>query len=793
VSILAVKRRRDLRRQRWQFLAVLATIVLGAFTWATSYDAYRNLSSSYNGTYERLGFASMTVTGADTGFAEAVAGIDGVAAVRERRQADVPFRIGDTTLIGRVVGMPPDEMPPVDAVDIENGSYLSSARPDGVLVETHAAGQFDLAVGDHFDVYDGTAWRTVEVLGIAVSPEYIWPARSRQEIFPAPGSFAVAFVDGSLLDTAPAAAVADQTLVRYAKGAETDKLDTRVADLARSFHAESAIPMAEHPSNETLQLDVSGFQQVSVLFPALFLLAAGMTAFVLLTRLVYEQRGQIGTLRANGMSRGTLRRHYLSYGLLLGGIGGIIGTAVGMLGGWAMTGVYTSELGIPDTVRTFHLLTPVVGIVFGFVAGAVGAWGPARVVTRLAPAEAIRGDVTVSDGKLSLVERLIPLVRRLPVRSRMVFRGVRRNPRRSLSTILGVVLGLVVILPSWGMIDTMQLLLHRQFVDIQVADATVVSAMPVGDAQVQAVRGVVGVAAAEPVITLDATLRSPEADYATRLSAFEQGTEVHGFPDLPDGLPTGGLVAGRAVADKIGVAVGDEVIVSFPTLGTEIAEPIVAFVDEPLGTFVYTDRTALIDALAEANPAVDAATLASPAVTTVAAVFDGSSPRDDVLSRLRDLPQVATVIDAKSLFEMINAYMGFFWVFVGLMVFLGGAMALAVVFSAISVNVVERASEYATMRANGMSRRQVAGIITGENMLLTALGIVPGLILGYWAAIVLMHTYTSDLLSFDLRMRPMTPIIAALAMFVVAAVSMWPGIRAIGKVDVAEVVRERSL
>ena len=54
-----------MRRQRWQFLAVLVTIVLGVMLFAASYDAYRNLEASYTDTYDRLAFADMTVTGAD--------------------------------------------------------------------------------------------------------------------------------------------------------------------------------------------------------------------------------------------------------------------------------------------------------------------------------------------------------------------------------------------------------------------------------------------------------------------------------------------------------------------------------------------------------------------------------------------------------------------------------------------------------------------------------------------------------------------------------------------------------
>ena len=142
--MLRVKRRRDFRARRWQFLAVALTITLGVMMFAASYDAYLNLESSYNGTYERLSFADMTVTGAAEGFATEAASIEGVAAIEERRQIDLPFRIDGDVLSGRAIGMPPDEQPDVNTIDVTEGGYLTSDAADGVVVETqHTTGTIE--------------------------------------------------------------------------------------------------------------------------------------------------------------------------------------------------------------------------------------------------------------------------------------------------------------------------------------------------------------------------------------------------------------------------------------------------------------------------------------------------------------------------------------------------------------------------------------------------------------------------------------------------------------------------
>ena len=82
----------------------------------------------------------------------------------------------------------------------------------------------------------------------------------------------------------------------------------------------------------------------------------------------------------------------------------------------------------------------------------------------------------------------MPPLRRLPVRTRMSIRGLGRSKRRSGATVVGVVLAIVLIFASWGMIDTVQILLARQFDDIQHQDAQVYLTVPVDEAAVRARR-----------------------------------------------------------------------------------------------------------------------------------------------------------------------------------------------------------------------------------------------------------------------------------------------------------------
>ena len=562
--------------------------------------------------------------------------------------------------------------------------------------------------------------------------------------------------------------------------------------MAAAAGAADITTQAEQPSNAGLKLDLQGFEEMAIMFPALFLLAAGMATFIILTRVVYSQRGQIGTLMASGVSRRLITRHYLSYGLVLGVAGAIVGVVVGMLMGYAITGLYTDALGIPDTVTEFHWVTPLVGLVFGLAVGSLAALAPTRAASRLSPAEAMRGETPTHAGGSSLIERVVPPIRGLPVRWLMVLRGVGRNPRRSLSTIIGVVLALTLVLASWGMIDTVENIVDRNFNEVSLEDANVVLNVSVDDAEVAVVESTPGVSHAERVIGVSVSARGPDGTYASQLEAYRNDTVVHGF-DTPNGtLPADGVVVGTALGPEIGVSDGDAVEISFPTLGTSFTTTIAGFVDEPLGTLIYMEQEAFERAIGRADPPVNSEVLAEPSVSLIKVVVDDGADVAEVISDIEQLEPVAVVVNSRGLYEMFQDYLGFFYAFVGVMLLFGAVMAFALIFNTISVNVAEREGEYATMRANGLSQRKLASLITGENLLLTALGIIPGLIVGYGAATLFMHSYSSDMFVFDLDMNTSTLVFSSLAMLGVALLSVLPALRTVRRLDIAKVVRERS-
>ncbi len=785
MAVLRTKLRRDIARQWPQFVAVTVTILLGVALFGASYDAYRNLEASYGARFDAQRFADLFVTGGDvSAIAGAARSTDGVAAVDVRVQADLPVRVGADKLRGRVIGMPAGagEQPAVNQVDVLRGHGLEAA--DQALVEQHMADHFHLGAGDAVSVLgaDGS-WRPLTVAGAGLSVEYLWPARSRSEVLTLPDDFGVLFVPSATAE-ALAGHGPNQVMIRLADGVDRAPLLASLSAMARDQGASEVLTREEQPSNATLKLDLDGFAEMSVAFPLLFLGAAAMATYVLLTRRVTAEREIIGMLLASGLSRRQVLRHYLGYGVAAGTVGAVLGVGVGEAAARWMSEFYVGFIDLPRAVIVFRWETVVIGLAFGLVTGVVAALAPALLASRIPPAEAMRGVMPATGGRYSLAERLVPPLKRLPARWRMVLRSIGRNRRRTTYTILGVTLSLLLILVAWTMIDTMNSLLGVQFDVVQRQDARVDFTGPVGDAELGRLGEVAGVTEVEPTLTAPVGLLANEKTYGTVLMALPRDTDLHGFRAVGGGttsLPADGMLLGRAAKDLLGIQVGDTVTVAVQGSDLRVPLTVRGFLDEPLGTFAYTS----LDQVA-------AVTGGQVPVTSALLRFAPGVDRDAIRRTITDLPQVAAYEDAQALKQLYDQFTGLFYGFIGGMLVLGGLMAFAMIFTTMSVNIVERSREVATLRAAGVRTSTISRLISSENLIMTLLGIVPGLVVGVLGGRAFLQTYTNDQFRLDMVVNPWTLVAASVAILAVAVISQWPGLRAVKRLDIAAVVRERA-
>jgi putative ABC transport system permease protein len=773
-----------MRRQRGQFAAVAVTLAIASCAFVAALASYTNLRTSFDTTYERLRFADIIAAGRDAPRLAASSRAIGHVDVAERLQADIGVRIaGRHGLRGRIVGLPNrGRQPAVNRLLVLDGTMPNA---DQVAVETHLAERWSLHPGSHIELATTSgAWRRVRISGVVASPEYLFPARSRQELISTPEDFGVVFGADSLVAAVAGPAAITQTAAWVPDRSVVSSLTARLEHTAATLSLSEVTTRATHPSAQSLAEDVQGFGTLAILFPLLFLTAGALAAWVLLGRLVSAQRAVIGTLLACGLPRRRLLAHYLVFGVATATVGGVVGAAAGTLLGRWVTNLYTDAIGVPLIVNELQpaVLAAAVGV--AATVGALSALGPARAAIRIAPAEAMRATTPGGRGRRSLVEQAVPVLRRLPSRWAMVLRNIVRSRRRSLSTLAGVALAVSLVLLAWAILDTSNILLSRQFEQVQREDAQLDLSPATASRTIAALQQLRGVARIEPAARVPIALSNRGRRYSTLLIALPRDTHMHTFRTTSGAtraLPGTGLLAATSLRDQLGIRTGSTVTVSIPGAGLTTHERVAGFVDEPFGALVYADLQTL------------GREASQPVITSAFLQLTPSADRLDVRARASAVPGVIGYTDVHALHATLQTQMGLFNIILGVMLVFGALLAAALCFNAMTANVAERRGELAALEVAGMPVRTLRRLVSAENLVLAALGLPIGVVLGLLLARGFLSTYTSDLYRWTLQLHWWTPLLAAIAIFMAAVVAQLPALGGLARIDLGHVVRERSL
>jgi putative ABC transport system permease protein len=416
----------------------------------------------------------------------------------------------------------------------------------------------------------------------------------------------------------------------------------------------------------------------------------------------------------------------------------------------------------------------------GVAAGVIGAAAPAIGAARAAPAQSMRGE-NVCAASAGPLTRLSARWTRMPVVLRMALRSLTRSRRRTIATMIGCVLALTLILAAAGQLTTVRAMLDIEFNSVQRQDATVWVTPGLNGVGAE-LKSIPGVADVEPATLARVTVSANGRIYATSLTGLEPATEMHGLRGT-DGaartLPHDGVLAGAGLAQQLGLRVGDEMTV-IPAAGAVHQVRLAGLLDEPLGTAVYATNT-VAQSITNLTP------------NGYLLRFDAAANRDRVRAVATGVTGVLAYTDTGAVERQIDSYLVIFWVFAGAMLGLGGLLAFTVIYVTMTVNVVERTGELATLRAAGAPIRRLTAALALENLTATALAVPIGLGIGVGIAWCFLRTFNNDMFHLHLSIGPAALTLAVVAVMAGAALSQLPAARLIKRIDLAKVVRERGL
>jgi putative ABC transport system permease protein len=777
---------RDLWHVKGQAAAIAAVIACGVTIVIMTYGAMVSLRMTRDVYYEHYRFADVfsQLRRAPLRVARDVTNLPGVseseARISHYAALDLPGVPRPAAAL--LVSLPDDGEARLNRIALREGRLPAKGR-DEVVMSENMAGALGYHTGQKISVVMNGRKRQLAVVGIALSPEFVYLLAPGQ-LMADDRAFGVLWTGRTILEAAyDLRGAFNEVSVTLAPDASEADVIQRLDRLLARYGGTAAYGRADQISNAFVDQELDQLKTIAYVIPPIFLGVAAFLLHMVLSRLIDTERESIGLLKSFGYSNWEVGRHYLKFSLIITAVGVAVGFVAGLLLGQWMTGLYQEYFRFPFLYFQFDATVFSGAILLSFTAAILGTLGAVMRAVRLAPATAMQPPAPAVYRR-SLIDRL-GLTRSVSMPTQMILRHIERWPLRALLTSSGTAMAVMLLVSLFFFFDAIDELVDSFYFQSNRQDVVIGLVEQRGEAALYDIAHISGVRAAEPTLDIAARLSHGHLTQRIAISGLGQGTHLRSFRDAAGRIftiPQGGIVLSNKLAELLQVKSGESVrvdILEGARRSANLAVSAVAY--EHVGLSAYMDRRALGRLAGQPG-----------SVTAVQALID-SAVRDRLLERLKQMPAVASVSTreqaiaslrdnmARSMTIVIDFYIG-----------LGAVIAFGVLYNAARISLSERGRELASLRVLGFTHGEVAYILLGELALLVLVALPIGGVLGYGLGWLMSHAMETKLFRVPFVVLPATYGIAISVTLVSAAASALAVGWRINRLDLIAVLKTRE-
>lgn len=787
-SALTRKLMRDVWRLRGQVASIAAVVACGVMMAVAMYGTLRSVVRSVDAYYARYRFADVfaSATRAPAPVARALAAIPGVAQVETRTRLTVSLDVPGLTLPagGRLLSVPDAPASTLNGVHLREGRSVLPFSADEVVVSAGFAAANGIGVGDSLGAVLDGRWKRLRVVGIGMSPEFVWELSAAGAFTTDQRAFGVLWMSRAAVEAAAGMRGAfNDVLLTLAGGSNPAAVRSAVDTVLAPYGGLGAVGRDRHPSHLIVEGERRSLGVFGITLPLIFLTVAIFLINAVLARLVATQRGEIAALKAFGYSDREVGGHFLAFAAVAAALGSVAGLLLGVWIGGIYTAQYQNLLQVPGLRFVPDGGSAAAAVLASLVASMAGALFAVRGAVRLPPAEALRPEAPERYRRL-LLERL-GMGAALSPAARMVLRHIERRPARAASTIVGVALALGLLAGTMTLFDAAFYMADVQFRRAQREDLSVTFNRSRPTRVREELARLPGVLAVETFRVEPVRAQHGTFVRTVAITGLAGGAALHRIVDASDAVfavPPRGALLTAAFARRLGVAPGDTLRLELPARGGAVRWVEVAgVVDELFGSNIYMEQDALARLLGE-SPRADGAYLR---------IDPGAEGA--IMARLKVMPGVAGAGSREALIAAWDRQMLESIRISGtLVVACAVVIALGAVYNGARIGLSERGREFASLRVLGFRRREVAALLFGEQGLLTVAALPLGVVLGVALTRLIAQGFVSEDQRFPVVMEART-YVGAVVVIVLAAVAA--GVlmrRRLDRMDLVAVLKTRE-
>lgn len=530
-------------------------------------------------------------------------------------------------------------------------------------------------------------------------------------------------------------------------------------------------------------------EAIARVFPLFFFLVAALVALTTMTRMVEEQRVQIGTFKALGYADGVIMSKYLLYAGSASLIGCVIGLVLGLT---TLPTIIWAAYGIMYDFPHLHLQFPV-GI-------SLIASGAALVCTLLATFLACRSTLKESPaslmlpkapkaGKRILLERIRPLWSRLRFSHKITARNLFRYKKRLFMTVFGIAGCTALLVTGFGLRDSIGSICDKQFSKLQSYDLSIYCS-EISDELTEHLSE-----SSDVSRFMTAFQQSVNAENAAEESRFGKTMNVYLFvPEDSAALTTfitmrtrtdhrevafteDAAVITEKLAETLGLSVGDSVLL-LDQDNHRYTVPVGGMIENYVYSYVYVPR-----ALYETTFDED---FRPNSILTAISGADSKETRDRIGADILTFDEVQSVQFSEDISNSFDNIIKSIDSVVYILILSAAALAFVVLYNLTNINITERQRELATLKVLGFYNRETAMYIFREVILLSLLGTAVGLGLGVALHAYIIRTVEVDMVMFSRQITPLSFLLSALLTMLFSLLvnaAMYPKMKRIDMVE----------
>lgn len=529
--------------------------------------------------------------------------------------------------------------------------------------------------------------------------------------------------------------------------AELDKgaaeLDSAEKQIKNINHADTyVLDRDTNAGYVCFESDTNVVQSVASVFPVFFFLVAALVCLTTMTRMIADQRTQIGIMKALGYSSGAIMGKYMFYSGSATVLGSIFGIAAGSFAFpaivWFGYGLIYNLSGL-----TFTMNWPLAaGITAANLAVTLlVTWYCCAKELKCAPAELIRPKAPEA-GKRILLERIPTVWNDMSFMQKVSARNIMRYKKRIFMMLLGIGGCTALVLTALGLNDTIQNVVMRQYDDIILYDYEITMAYDMNEEEQEIFFSDAGDDIKDAVFLYRGLAEVSGGDAIKNATlTVTDGKKLCKYIDLSyDGEPIDYPGRGEAainynLAQQLGgIEVGDEIKLT-TSEKKELKVTVSALFDNYVDSFVFISPETCEEQLGEV-PEYKSALANAP---------DGADINRCAEALTHDVDGVRGVTMSVDTKARMSSMMDGLLVVVAAIILCAGLLAFIVLYNLTNINISERIREIATLKVLGFYPNEAAHYVFRENLILTGAGAVFGLGLG-----VALHAFVMNAIKVDM-------------------------------------------